>query len=115
VRRGEIWLADFEPVRGAETSKSRPAVIVSNNGANQSAAAHGRGVVTVVPVTSNIARILPFQVLLPAAVTGLDRDSKAQGEQVRAVDVARLRAKIGHLNGHLETKLDEALRLHLGL
>ena len=115
MRRGEIWLADFEPVRGSEASKRRAAVIVSNEGANQSAVARGRGVVTVVPVTSNVARVFPFQVLLPATATGLDRDSKAQAEQVRALDVTRMRVKIGQLGGGLIAELDEALRLHLAL
>ena len=49
----------------------RPAVTVSNNGADTTAERFGRGVVTVVPVTSNVERIYPFQVLLPAAETGL--------------------------------------------
>lgn len=115
MRRGEIWLSDLEPVRGSEASKRRPAVIVSNDGANQSALGRGRGVVTVVPVTSNIARVFAFQVLLPATITGLDRDSKAQAEQVRALDVARLRVKVGQLSTMLTAELDEALRLHLSL
>jgi mRNA interferase MazF len=58
-------------------------VIVTNDGANGTAARLGRGVITVVPVTSNTTRVYPFQVLLPARATGLDRDSKAQAEQVR--------------------------------
>jgi mRNA interferase MazF len=49
--RGEILLVDLEPVRGAEANKRRPAVVVSNDGANASASKLGRGVVTVVPVT----------------------------------------------------------------
>lgn len=43
----------------------------------------GRGVIAVVAVTSNIDRFFPFQALLPAASTGLHRDSKDQAEQVR--------------------------------
>ena len=42
-----------------------------NDGANTSAARLGRGVVTVVPVTSSTERVYPFQVLLDAADTGL--------------------------------------------
>jgi mRNA interferase MazF len=63
--RGEIRLADLDPVRGNEPNKRRPAVIVSNDHANAIAARLGRGVVTVVPVTSNTDRIFPFQTLLP--------------------------------------------------
>src|ERR1700677_2995097 len=84
MRRGEIRLVDLDPVRGSEANKRRPAVIVSNDGANSTAARLGRGVVTVVPVTSSTDRVYPFQVLLPASGTGLDRDSKAQAEQVRS-------------------------------
>jgi mRNA interferase MazF len=115
MRRGEIRLIDLDPTRGAEADKRRPAVIVSNDGANTTAERLGRGVVTVVPVTSNITRVYPFQVLLDAATTGLDRDSKAQAEQVRSVDVERVGARIAVLDRHLIIELDEALRLHLAL
>src|SRR4051812_17607919 len=79
--RGEIRLTDLDPARLSEANKRRPAVIVSNDRANASAAKRGRGVVTIVPVTSNVARVYPFQVLLNAQETGLRVDSKAQGEQ----------------------------------
>jgi mRNA interferase MazF len=115
MRRGSIHLVDLSPVRGAEANKRRPAIIVSNDGANGTAARLGRGVVTVVPLTSNVERIYPFQVLLPAAETGLDRDSKAQAEQVRSVAVERVGASIGVVPGAIMLEVDEALRLHLGL
>jgi len=115
MRRGEICLVDLAPARGTEADRQRPAVIVSNDGANGTATRLGRGVVTVVPVTSNVERIYPFQVLLEADATGLTRDSKAQAEQVRSVAVERLDRNIGRLSPRLLADLDEALRLHLGL
>jgi len=115
MRRGEIRFVDLEPVRGAEASKRRPAVIVSNDGANTAAARLGRGVITVVPLTSNTARIYPFQLLLRAADTGLRQDSKAQAEQVRAVAIQRLGARVGSVPPEAMAGLDEALRLHLAL
>jgi mRNA interferase MazF len=115
VRRGEIRTVDLEPVRGSEASRTRPAVIVSNDAANATAARLGRGVVTVVPVTSSLDRVYPFQVVLPAERTGLPRDSKAQAEQVRSVAVERVGARLGMLPAALVTELDQALRLHLGL
>jgi mRNA interferase MazF len=115
MRRGEIRLVDLDPVFGAEADKRRPAVIVSNDGANDTARRLGRGVVTVVPITSNTRRVHPFQVLLPASETGLALDSKAQAEQVRSVAVERIGARIGTLTVALEAELDEALRLHLAL
>jgi mRNA interferase MazF len=115
MRRGDLVWVDLDPVRGAESNKRRPAVVVSNDGANQVARRLGHGVVTVVPVTSNTARVYPFQVLLPARRTPLARDSKAQAEQVRSVDVERVGTLIGALPPDLVERLDAALRLHLGL
>lgn len=90
MRRGEIRIVGLDPIRGSEASKRRPAVLVSNDGANATATRLGRGVVTVIPITSNIRRMYPFQVLLPAAATGLEQDSKAQADQVRSVAVERV-------------------------
>lgn len=115
MRRGEIWLAELDPVRGSEASKTRPVIVVSNEGANLSATRLGRGVVTIVPITTNTTRIYPFQVALPAEATGLQHDSKAQAEQVRSVDVRRLRHAIARVPSELVPALDAALRLHLQL
>ncbi len=113
--RGEIRLTDLDPTRGSEANKRRPAVIVSNDRANATAERNGRGVVTIVPVTSSVARIYPFQTLLPAEPTGLRVDSKAQAEQIRSVAVERIGPAIGRVPAHLMTDLDNALRLHLQL
>jgi len=115
MRRGEIRSVDLDPARGSEASKRRPAVIVSNDAANMAAARLGRGVMTVVPLTSNIARIYPFQVLLPAAETGLGRDSKAQAEQVRSVALERVGQRMGRVPAALMLRIDEGMRLHLAL
>lgn len=115
VRRGEIYFVNLDPAKSGDANKKRPAVIVSNDGANVAAERTGQGVVTVVPVTSNISRIYPFQVLLPASSTRLERDSKAQAEQVRSVAIGRLGAVIGEVPHDLMGELDEALRLHLAL
>ncbi len=69
----------------------------------------------MVPVTSNITRVLPFQVLLSARHTGLRVDSKAQAEQVRSVSVDRLGPVLGRLSTSTVAAVDEALRLHLDL
>lgn len=113
--RGEIRLTDLDPARAAEADKRRPAIIVSNDRANATAARLGRGVVMVVPITSNISRVFPFQVLLPADDVGIRVDSKAQAEQVRSVSIERIGPVIGRLPTHLISKLDDALRLHLQL
>jgi mRNA interferase MazF len=113
--RGEVRLVDLDPVRGSERRVRRPAVIVSNDAANSMAARLGRGVITVVPVTSSVDRVHPFQVLLAADATGMQRDSKAQAEQVRSVDVERIGPVVGRLRRPLAHALDAALRVHLAL
>ena len=115
MRRGEIRLVEFTPLRGSEADKTRPALIVSNDGANSTAERLGRGVITVLPITSNVERIYPFQVLLFAAESGLTRDSKVQAEQVRAVAVSRVGRRIGRVDSHRMVDVDAALRLHLDL
>lgn len=115
MQRGDIWLADLEPIRGSEANRRRPVILVSNDAANVQAERLGRGVVTVVPVTSNTARIFPFQVMLEAGETGLDLDSKAQAEQLRSLDVSRLERRLGRLPPQLLWQLDGAIRLHLAL
>ncbi|MEU8676372.1 type II toxin-antitoxin system PemK/MazF family toxin [Streptomyces sp. NPDC048560] len=115
MRRGDIHLVDLEPARGSEANKVRPAVIVSNNAANQSAESNGRGVITVVPLTSNTARVLTFQALLRSAESGLPRDSKVQCEQIRAVALERVLERIGTVPRRRMTEIDTALRRHLAL
>jgi mRNA interferase MazF len=115
MRRGEVRLADLDPTQGSEADKRRPAIVVSNDRANATAARLGRGVVTIVPVTSNIARVFAFQVLLPAELTGLRVDSKAQCEQVRSVSVQRVGVVLGRLPASHMADIDNALRLHLDL
>ena len=113
--RGDIRLVDLDPVRGNEANKSRPAVIVSNDRSNATATRLQRGVVTIVPLSSNTTTVYPFQTMLPAAETGLPRDSKAQAEQVRSVSTERIGVLLGRVPSSLMAGIDDALRLHLQL
>lgn len=115
MRHGEIWQVDLDPARGSEANNQRPAVVVSNDRANATATRLGRGVITVVPVTSNIAKVYPFQVLLSATTTGLQVDCKAQAEQIRSIATERLLRPIGRVSAAELAQLDEALKLHLDL
>lgn len=115
MRRGDVYLVDFEPSAGAESNKVRPAILVSNDAANRVVERNGRGVLTVVPVTSNTARVYPFQILISAGEGGLTAESKARAEQVRAVDYIRFSRRLGELPVATVRRLDEALRRHLAL
>ena len=118
MQRGEVRLIDLEPTRGSGANKRRPGVIVSNDRANATADRLGRGVVTVVPVTRNIVRVVPFQVLLPANTTDLRVDSKAQAEQVCSVAIERIgpvlrlaRARWGNSSAHASDRPGASTRL----
>jgi mRNA interferase MazF len=115
MRRAEVRLVDLNPARGAEANKRRPAVIVSNDAANTTATRLGRGVLTVVPVLSNVERVYPFQVLLASGTAGLAQDSKVQAEQVRSIAVERIGELLGTVPDPIMALIDDALRLHLAL
>lgn len=115
MRRGEIWDVNLEPVRGSEANRRRPAVVVSNDAANSAVGRLGRGVVTVVPLTSNVTNIRRFHVLLPAAKTGLNRDSKAQTEQIRALAFERFVSRLGAVPAALMKAIEDAMRIQLDL
>ena len=111
MKRGDIYFAELLPTRGAEIAKRRPVIIVSNDANNRVAST-----VAVVPVTSNVSKVYPFEVFLPAGDSGLPKDSKAQAQQVRTLAKERLvGSRAGQLVKPKLEMLDQALRLHLGL
>ena len=110
MNRGDIILVDFEPARPTEANKIRPSVLITNDQANT----YGTNVM-VVPLTSNVSRIYPFQLFLPSEQTGLDNDSKAQVELTRSVSKGRLGKRVGSLPHALLKQLNERLKLHIDL
>jgi mRNA interferase MazF len=120
VRRGDVVLVDLDPTLAGVAAKLRPAVVVSNDGANVAVERVGRGTITVVPVTSNVARVFDaFQVPIldddDLAAAGLRVPSKAQAEQVRSISATRVRRVIGRFPAALLASVDAALRFHLSL
>lgn len=110
MMRGDIYLVDFEPSKGAEIKKKRPAMIISCNEANK----HLRTVM-VIPFSSKIEKVYPFEVFVKKKDSGLDVDSKLKIPQMRAVDKARLTKYIGTLDNHLINEVENAIKLHLGM
>lgn len=91
--------------------KRRPVLIVSNDANNNAAST-----VTILPITSNVSRVYPFEVLLNIEDSGLSKPSKVQAQQVRTISKQRI---LGDAVGSLSTELMElvnaALKLHLNL
>lgn len=110
MRRGDIYTVDFEPTVGAEIRKVRPALIISCNEANM----HLR-TVTVIPFSSKVGKVFPFEVFVSRADSGLDLDSKVKVPQMRAVDKTRLSRQVGMLSDEIMATVEKAIMLHLGM
>jgi mRNA interferase MazF len=112
MRRGEVYDARLDPTEGSEQAGIRPVVIVSRDAINAASP-----VLLVVPCTTYQAgrRLYPSQVLLHAPDGGLDVDSIALGEQVRALATSRLGRRRGQLSSAALTQLDRALLIALDL
>ena len=103
-------LIEFDPTRGSEIQKTRPAVIVTNDIANT----YSR-LLMAVPLTSQkLGQIFPHEVLL-GAVKGLRKPSKANVSQMRAIDRSRIKAKFGKISAQNLREIEAAIKLHLGL
>jgi len=110
MRRGDIYMVDFDPTIGAEIRKTRPALIISCDEANS----HLR-TVTVIPLSSKVDKVFPFEVFVGKSDSGLELDSKVKVTQMRAVDKSRLSRQVGALNNEIMGAVEKAIRLHLAM
>lgn len=111
MKRGEIYYADLNPTVGSETGKRRPVLLVSNNANNRAA-----NTVTVLPITSNVNKVYPFEVLIQPEDSGLPKASKVQAQQIRTISIERLDgSRVGRLSPPLMNRINAALKLHLTL
>jgi mRNA interferase MazF len=106
MHRGAVYWVDFDPARGGEIQKSRPAVIVSNE-----AAARAQNRLQVVPLTTNTDRVYPWEALV--RVNG--RPHKALADQIRTVAKERLGEQLGSLTTPDLLAVERAIRVQLGL
>ncbi|AFZ07155.1 transcriptional modulator of MazE/toxin, MazF [Oscillatoria nigro-viridis PCC 7112] len=111
MKRGEIYYANLSPAVGSEMDKRRPMLIVSNDANNRAA-----NTVTILPITSNVTRIYPFEVLLNPEESGLSKPSKVQAQQVRTISKQRINSDVvGSITEEIMQLVDAAIKLHLDL
>lgn len=110
IKRGDVFLVNFDPTVGAEAHKTRPAVVVSNDINNQHSP-----IVSIAPITSNVTKVYSFEVEVRSGLGGLRSRSKIMINQTRAVDKIRLIKKLGRLTDEIMKSVNEALKLHYEL
>jgi mRNA interferase MazF len=112
VRRGDVYDARLDPTEGSEQAGWRPIVIVSRDAINNAS-----NVVIGVPCSTFRVgrRLYPSQVLVRAGEAGLDHDSVALGEQVRALAKSRLGRQWGTLRPVALRQIERALAIALDL
>lgn len=110
IKRGSVWLVSLEPIVGREIGKTRPAMVISNDINNEYAET-----VTVIPITSSVSKIYPFEVLLSKGTADLSKDSKIKCNQIRTVDKERLIKQMGSVSKETIDEIEKALLIHLGI
>lgn len=109
MKRGEIYYANLSPTVGSEIDKRRPVLVVSNDANNRAA-----NTVTILPITSNVTRVYPFEVLLNPEDSGLSKPSKVQAQQVRTISKQRITSDaVGSLSEEIMHLVNAAVKLHL--
>jgi len=106
MKRGEVWWVSFDPSIGGEIRKQRPAVIISNNAANQYL-----NRVQVVPLTSSVGKLYPSE----AYITLRGKKAKAMGDQLTTVSKKRLINQAGSISKNELESLERAIMLQLDL
>lgn len=111
IRRGQIYLANLEPIIGSEQGGIRPVLIIQNNKGNKYS-----GTTIAAPITTKrIPNRLPVHVYTFAGSSGLPQNSSVMLEQIRVLDKSRLTEYIGRINDFTMDEVDCALKISVGL
>jgi mRNA interferase MazF len=108
--RGEIWFVDLDPVRGHEQSGRRPALVMSANPFNLSAA----GMVVLIPLSTKEKHV-PLHVRVSPPEGGLREVRFIRCEDIRAVSMERLSRRLGRVAPATLVAVENRLRLLLEL
>jgi mRNA interferase MazF len=112
ITRGEIHLVSFDPTVGHEIKKTRPALIIQNDVGNRYSP-----LTIVAAITSKVSLVpYPVEVVVePTTANGLGVPSAIRLDQIRTVDRQRLIKRLGQIDRSTLTRVDEAVRISLGL
>ncbi len=108
IKRGDIYRVKLDPIEGSEIGKTRPAVVISNDINNELA-----DTITVLPVTSSVGKVYPFEVFLKKGTGNITGDSKVKANQIRTIDRKRIKERIGNITEDIMREIEKALKIHL--
>ena len=111
IKRGDVFVATLNPIKGREQGGKRPCLIIQNNIGNKYSP-----ITIVAPITSKIfSKKFPTNVFLPKEEFNLPKDSTIMLNKIRTIDKLRLTKKIGSLDKEFMDKVDLAIKISLGL
>ena len=111
IKRGDIYYADLSPVVGSEQGGLRPVLIVQNDVGNKYSPT-----VIAAAITSKMGKAkLPTHIDIAGMGAGLTKDSVILLEQIRTIDKARLKEKMGHLDDETMRGVNTAISVSFGL
>lgn len=111
IKRGDIVLANLNPVVGSEQSRIRPVLIIQNNILNQYSPT-----TIITPITSKIyTKEYPTNIFIIKRQSGLRIDSTILLNQIKTIDKSRIIKKLESINGQTMGKVDMAIKVSLGL
>ena len=106
MKRGEVWWVELDPTRGSEIQKTRPCVVITDDGINRYRNTH-----VVVALSSTSPKKWPLYVAVPS----VSPNSQAVIDQVRVLDRSRFLKRKGAITVVEMEQIDEALRIVLDL
>lgn len=110
IRRGDVVIVRLDPTEGNEMKKTRPAVVVQNDVGNANSST------TIVAPATGTYRGYPFEVVVKADDSPFETDSSVRLDQIRVVSIEnRIHSVVGSLHAGTMAKVDDALKLSLGL
>lgn len=112
IKRGDVYYANLDPVKGHETGKTRPVVVIQNDIGNMYSPTT---IVAIVTEYSEKKASYPICVTVKKG-KGLKKESIVNLSQIRTIDKQRLKApKITELSDNVMKKVDEAIMSSLGI
>ncbi len=111
VIRGELVVANLEPVKGSEQGGVRLVLIIQNDILNKHAPT-----TIIAPITSKIyTKEYPTNVIIKKEDSKMKLDSTILLNQIKTIDKRRIIKKIGSLDNFTMNKVDRAIKISLGI